>query len=46
MRELGGRTLINTEHLHRDWTLVREYPLSEKLLAMSHVWRSTDNRSW
>ena len=39
MKELGGRTLINTDHLHRDWTLMREYPLSEKLLAMSDVWR-------
>ncbi|MCM2324323.1 MAG: cation-translocating P-type ATPase [Oligoflexia bacterium] len=26
------------EHLHSDWTLVREYPLSEELLAMSCVW--------
>jgi Ca2+-transporting ATPase len=42
MKELGGRTLINTDHLHKDWVLVKEYPLSEKLLAMSHVWRSQD----
>lgn len=42
MKELGGRTLENTDHLHRDWTLMREYPLSEKLLAMSDVWRSPD----
>src|SRR5512141_937170 len=40
MKELGGRTLANTDHLHKDWILVREYPLSEKLLAMSDVWRS------
>jgi Ca2+-transporting ATPase len=40
MKELGGRTLANTDHLHEDWILVKEYPLSEKLLAMSHVWRS------
>ncbi|MCL4530468.1 MAG: cation-translocating P-type ATPase [Chloroflexi bacterium] len=42
MKELGGRTLINTEHLHKDWELVREYPLSENLMAMSHAWRSPD----
>ena len=42
MKELGGRTLANTEHLHKDWMLVQEYPLSEKLLAMSHVWRSPE----
>ncbi|HLO30480.1 MAG TPA: cation-translocating P-type ATPase [Anaerolineales bacterium] len=41
IQELGGRTLVNTEHLHADWTLMKEYPLSEKLMAMSDVWRST-----
>lgn len=41
-RELGAEHLAGTEHLHDDWTLVREYPLSEKLLALSHVWRSPD----
>jgi len=41
-RELGETYLADTEHLHRDWELVREYPLSEKLLALSHVWRSPD----
>jgi P-type Ca2+ transporter type 2C len=46
MKELGGRTLENTEHIHRDWTLVREYQLSEHLLAMSHVWRSPDGQDY
>lgn len=41
-RDLGDKYLPGTEHLHRDWELVREYPLSEKLLALSHVWRSPD----
>ena len=45
IKELGGRTLVNTEHLHADWNLMREYPLSEKLLAMSHVWRSTKSNT-
>ncbi len=44
IRELGGRTLINTEHLHSDWNLMHEYPLSERLMAMSHAWRSTKRR--
>ncbi len=44
MKELGGRTLLDTEHLHRDWTLQREYPLSDNLLAMSRVWRSPNGR--
>ncbi|MGB7538017.1 MAG: cation-translocating P-type ATPase [Anaerolineales bacterium] len=46
MQELGGRTLANTEHLHRDWNLVREYPLSAELLAMSHVWQSPDEQEF
>ncbi len=41
-RQLGFRTLAETEHLHGDWTLVREYPLSQSLLAMSQVWRSRE----
>lgn len=32
--------LRNTEHLHPDWSLAREYELSSDLLAMSHLWRS------
>jgi Ca2+-transporting ATPase len=38
--DLGDRYLANTEHIHGDWTLVREYPLGPELLAISHVWRS------
>jgi Ca2+-transporting ATPase len=36
--DLGARYLAGTEHLHRDWELVREYPLSETMLALSHAW--------
>ena len=43
-KRLGDRFLAQTEHLHEDWTLVREYPLSPELLAMSHVWRSRGRR--
>jgi len=41
-KQLGDRYLAQSEHLHDDWTLVREYPLSPQLLAMSHVWKSRD----
>ncbi|GAA2104076.1 HAD-IC family P-type ATPase [Microlunatus panaciterrae] len=40
---LGERYLQQTEHLHADWELVREYALSENMLALSHVWRSPTN---
>ncbi len=46
MKELGGRTLANTEHIHGDWELVKEYALSEDLLAMSRVWRSKDGAEY
>lgn len=39
LRTLGERSLSGTEHLPGDWTLLREYPLSPKLLAISHVWK-------
>jgi Ca2+-transporting ATPase len=38
--EAGARLLGDTEHLHGDWTLVEDYPLSPELLAMSRVWLS------
>jgi Ca2+-transporting ATPase len=41
-KALGEQYLAETEHLHADWTLVREYPLSEQILALSHVWRSPE----
>jgi Ca2+-transporting ATPase len=40
IRELGEQYLAQTEHLHRDWTLVHEYPLSRQLLTLSRVWKS------
>jgi Ca2+-transporting ATPase len=40
LKEMGSRYLADTEHLHDDWKLVREYPLSQELLALSHVWQS------
>ncbi len=40
IKTFGDEYLSLTEHLHADWTLVREYPLSPRLLAMSHVWKS------
>jgi Ca2+-transporting ATPase len=36
----GRDGLSGTEHIHQDWELLLEYPLSRDLLAMSNVWRS------
>ncbi len=46
LKKLGEQTLSNTEHLHYNWTLVREYPLSQELLALSHVWKSPDGKDY
>ncbi|MBK7264594.1 MAG: cation-translocating P-type ATPase [Rubrivivax sp.] len=37
---LAGEHLTDTEHLHPQWALAREYELSPELLAMSHLWSS------
>lgn len=42
IKQLGEQYLSATEHIHVDWSLVREYPLSPELLAMSHVWCSQE----
>jgi Ca2+-transporting ATPase len=41
--DAGQRLLAGTEHLHGDWTLQDDYPLSPEMLAMSRVWRSPDS---
>jgi Ca2+-transporting ATPase len=45
-KKLGEDYLAKTDHIHRDWELVREYPLSKKLLAMSRVWRSPSQKEY
>lgn len=45
-KQLGSDYLAQTEHIHDDWALVQEYPLSQKLLAISHVWKSPDGREY
>lgn len=42
---LGAHFLQGTEHLHRDWILVREYGLTPQLRAMSHVWTVTQDNT-
>ena len=41
---LARRTLGETEHLHPDWDLDREYPLRPGLMAVTHTWRGDDRR--
>ncbi len=40
IKETAEKNLSETEHVHRDWKLLHEYPLSSELLAISRVWES------
>lgn len=37
IKKIGEDYLAATEHIHNDWEMVKEYPLSRELLAMSRV---------
>jgi Ca2+-transporting ATPase len=41
---VGDRFLQNTEHIHDDWMMEKEYPLSRGLLAMSRVFSKAGTR--
>ena len=38
-QQFAARFLRETEHFHPEWSLIREYPLSPTLLAVSRVWK-------
>ena len=42
LQAAGQALLKGTEHLHKDWSLIDEYPLSKELLAMSRAWEDND----
>jgi P-type Ca2+ transporter type 2C len=46
IRECGLKLLASTEHLHGEWQLVEDYPLTKELLAMSRVWQSPDFKQY
>lgn len=39
----GNKYLSGSEHIHPDWLMEKEYPLSKNLLAMSRVFSSADS---
>lgn len=45
-KALGERYLASTEHVHENWNLVQQYPLSPGLFAISHVWHSPDGQDY
>lgn len=41
---IGDQFLQNSEHIHTDWLMEKEYPLSKYLLAMSRVFSNTGTK--
>ena len=41
---IGDQFLKNSEHIHTDWVMEKEYPLSKDLLAMSRVFSKTGTK--
>src|SRR5665648_231807 len=46
VKRLGEFYLSNSEHMHNNWRIIKEYPLSKALLALSHVWESPDKQNY
>lgn len=44
VHQVGYEYLARTEHLHPNWRLAREYPLTAGMLAMSHVWKEDSKK--
>lgn len=44
LNKMGGLYLKNFEDTYKDFDLIKEYPLSKNLLALSHVWQSKDKK--
>jgi Ca2+-transporting ATPase len=44
--QMGEHYLSQTGHIHGNWELVRQYPLSPHLLSLAHVWRSPGNHDY
>jgi Ca2+-transporting ATPase len=41
---MGKLYLKGTEHIHNNWEMIREYPLSRELMAMSRVFASKETK--
>ena len=46
VKRLGEFYLSGSEHIHNNWKMIKEYPLSKELLALSHAWESPDKRNY
>jgi Ca2+-transporting ATPase len=45
LQQTGQELLGDSEHLHKNWQLLQEYPLTKQLLAISRAWKNTDQNT-
>jgi len=45
LNKMGGLYLKDAENKYKDFELIKEYPLSKKMLALSHVWQSKNKNN-
>ena len=46
IKKTGAELLEETEHLHPNWKLSREYQMSNELLAVSYAWKGEDSKGF
>lgn len=46
IKRIIEKYLSGTDHIHNNWKLIKEYPLSKRLLALSHVWQSKTSKEY
>lgn len=46
INHIGKSYFEGTEHEHTDWEMVKEYPLSKEMLAMSRVFKNTGTNEY
>lgn len=46
IKEFSDNCLHEEDHIHKDWQLINEYPLSKELLAISYVWKSPNSADY
>ena len=46
LNKIGNLYIKKIKEIHNNFNLIKEYPLSKKLLALSHVWQSKDKKEF
>src|SRR4030042_5959075 len=46
LKLLSQGDFAKTDHIHANWQIMQEYPLSQQLLTMSNAWVSPDGENY